>query len=70
MPQVRVDQLMEEMSSEFGRALYRTFQRRYPQDPVSRHLLLKEFRRELNRICNTWSDVSDDVAKCEAEGPR
>ena len=63
MPQVKVDQIVEELSSEFSRALIRTLHRRYPQDPSSRHMLLKEFRRELNRICDTWSDVSDDAAR-------
>ena len=63
MPQVRVEKLLDEMSSEFGRALIRTLHRRYPSDPSSRHILLKEFSRELNRICDTWTEVSDEVAK-------
>ena len=63
MPQVRVDSLLEEMSSEFGRALIRTLHRRYPHDPSSRHVLLKEFRRELNRVCDTWCEVSDEVVR-------
>ena len=65
MPQVKVDQLMEELSSEFGRALIRTIHRRYPNDPASRHILLREFRRELRRVCNTWSDVSDQAVRAE-----
>ena len=57
MARVRVEAVVEHLSSEFRKALDAAVRRQLPGAQFNAHQLYRDFRREVGRKCSTWETV-------------
>jgi hypothetical protein len=59
MAQVKIEDIVEHLSSEMRRALQAAVEEVHPGAQVDPHALFRAFRRAVGRKCNTWEQVPD-----------
>lgn len=59
MARVKIEEIIEDLSSEMKRALEDAVKRILPGAEFDRNQLFREFRRAVGRKCSTWERVSD-----------
>lgn len=59
MAQIKIEEIVSHLSTEFRRALEATVRSKLPDTPFDSHGLFREFRRQVGRKCNTWVRVPD-----------
>ena len=59
MARVRIESIVDHLSSEMTRALEEAVSRMLPDANIDRNELYREFRGAVGRKCSTWANVSD-----------
>ena len=59
MARVRIESIVEHLSSEMRRALEDAVNETLPEAEVDAHALYRAFRRAVARKCNIWESVPD-----------
>lgn len=59
MARVKIEDIIEDLSSEMKRALEDAVERVLPDSRFDRNHLYREFKRAVGRKCNTWERVPD-----------
>ncbi len=59
MARVRIEDIVDHLSSEMRSALDDAVKRALPDAEFDAHQLFREFRRAVGRKCNTWEAVPD-----------
>jgi len=65
MARVKIEQIVDHLSSEMRRALEDAVQRTCPDCRVDAHALFREFKRAVGRKCSTWENVPDHYVEAE-----
>lgn len=59
MAQVKIEDIVDHLSSEFRRALEDTFAAHAPNVRIDSYQVFRDFRRAVYRKCNVWENVPD-----------
>jgi hypothetical protein len=59
MARVKIEEIVDHLSSDMRRALADAVQRACPGCDVDKRALFREFRRAVGRKCSTWENVPD-----------
>lgn len=59
MAKVKIEEIVDHLSSEMRRALAQTVATMVPDASVDEHELFREFKRNVYRKCSTWENVPD-----------
>ena len=59
MARVKMEKIVDHLSSEIRRALVDAVEREIPGSSVDAYSLFREFRRAVGRKCSTWERVPD-----------
>lgn len=59
MARVKIEDVVDHLSSEFRRALEEVFQNHAPGTAIDSRAVFRDFRRAVYRKCNTWENVPD-----------
>ena len=65
MARVRIEDVVEHLSSEMRRALEDAVKATMPKAPFDAQALYRAFRRGVGRRCNTWERVPDHYVEVE-----
>lgn len=65
MARVKIEYVVDHLSSQFRRALEATLQEHFPNEPYDSHAVFRTFKRMVSRKCNTWENVSDSYVEKE-----
>jgi hypothetical protein len=65
MARVRIEQIVDHLSSEMRRALEAAVSEVAPDAHVDAHDLFRAFRRAVGRKCSTWETVPDQLVETE-----
>jgi len=65
MAHIKIEEVVDHLSSEMKRALERAVQRTCPDVKFNRNELFREFRRAVRSKCSTWECVPDRYIKAE-----
>jgi hypothetical protein len=63
MAQVKIDDIVNDLSSEMGNALEAAVREVLPAANFNRHDLFRAFQRAVSSRCSTWEKVRDDYVK-------
>lgn len=63
MAKVKIESIVDHLSSEMKRALEAALSNVVPAVHIDRDELFREFRREVGRKCSTWETVNDSHVK-------
>lgn len=63
MARVKIEEIVDHLGSEFGRAFEDTVKKVFPEASFDRNQLFREFRRNVGRRCNTWETVPDQLVE-------
>jgi hypothetical protein len=59
MARVRVEDIVDHLSSQMRKALEAAVREVHPNAAIDPHALFRSFRRAVGRKCNTWEQVPD-----------
>lgn len=59
MAKVKIEEIVDHLSSEFRRALEDTFAEHAPGVEIDSYQVFRDFKRAVYRKCNTWENVPD-----------
>jgi hypothetical protein len=65
MAYVKIEDVIDHLSSETEKALEKTFSKFSPEVSVSRRTLFREFKRQLYKRTKTWEQVPDRFVKLQ-----
>ena len=65
MARVKIEEIIDHLSSEFRKALEDTVNQVAPNVQVDRYELFREFKRAVRRKCSTWERVPDRFVEKE-----
>lgn len=65
MARIKMEDIVDQLSSELKRALRDAVRRTLPDADFSEQELFRNFKREVGRKCNTWERVSDRFVENE-----
>lgn len=65
MARVKVDDIVDDLSTEFRGALEAAVQEVLPEAEFDRYQLFLAFKRAVRRKCNTWERVRDDYVEAD-----
>jgi len=65
MARIKIEDVVEHLSSEFRRALADTIARELPDAEFDPHQLFRTFRRSVGRKCSTWETIPDQYVDTE-----
>jgi len=65
MAQVKIEQIVDHLSSAMRRVLEAAVRTNIPQANFEPFELFREFRREVGRKCNTWETVPDEYVEAD-----
>lgn len=65
MARVKIEQIVDHLSSEMKRALERAVERTCPDTRFDRNQLFREFRRAVGAKCSTWEYVPDQYVEAD-----
>lgn len=60
MARIKIEAILDDLSSEMKRALDDAVKRILPDAEFNRNQLFREFKRAVGRKCSTWERVPDD----------
>ena len=63
MARVKIEEIIDHLSSEMRRALEETLRTIAPSVHCDAHQLFREFRRNVGRKCSTWETVPDQYVE-------
>ena len=63
MAKVRIEEIVDHLSSEMRRALADAVREVLPNATVDDHALYRAFVRAVRRKCNTWENVPDQYVE-------
>lgn len=63
MAQIKIDDIVDHLSSEFKTALASTVRNQIPGATFSDEGLFQEFSRQIYRACRIWESVPDKAVK-------
>lgn len=59
MARVKMEEIVDHLSSEMRRALAQTIRQEFPEVDFDERALFRKFRRNVGRRCSTWENVPD-----------
>lgn len=59
MARVKVEEIVDHLSTEFRKALAMTIRNEFPDASFDERALYRKFRRNVGRKCSTWERVPD-----------
>lgn len=59
MARIKVEEIVDHLSSEFRRALAETVREHIPNAEFEEYALYRTFRRKIDAKCNVWETVPD-----------
>jgi hypothetical protein len=65
MARVRIEEIVDHLSSDIRRALEDAVQRTHPNCEIDSHELFRTFRRAVGRKCGAWENVPDRLVKLD-----
>ena len=65
MTRVKIEDIVDHLSTQIRRALEDAVKRVSPDAHFDAHQLFREFRRAVGRKCNTWENVPDRFVEKE-----
>lgn len=65
MARVKIEEVIDHLSSEMRRALEDAVRETIPNVQVDAHELFRSFRRAVRRKCSTWERVPDNYVDIE-----
>ena len=63
MARVKIEEVIDHLSSEMKRALEQAVSNSIPGAQFDRNLLFREFRKSVYRKCNVWENVPDQYVE-------
>ena len=63
MARVKIEEIVDHLSSEFRCALEDTVKKVFPEAKFDRNQLFREFSRNVGRKCNIWETVPDQFVE-------
>ena len=65
MARVKIEDIVDHLSSDMKRALERAVERTCPDVAFDRNQLFREFRRAVGAKCRTWESVPDHYVEVD-----
>lgn len=65
MAKVKIEEVIDHLSSEMKRALEMTLEDVLPGANIDRNDLFRAFKRAVRRKCNTWEQVPDQYVQLD-----
>jgi hypothetical protein len=65
MARVKIEEIVDHLSSEMSRALEDAVDRTFPNEQFDRNALFREFRRAVGRQCRRWENVPDHYVETD-----
>lgn len=59
MAKVKIEEVVDHLSSEFRRSLEEVFQKHAPNVQIDAYQVFRDFKSAVYRKCNTWESVPD-----------
>jgi hypothetical protein len=59
MARVKIEEVVDHLSSEFTAALLETFRKHAPDAQINQHQAFRDFKSAVYRKCSTWERVPD-----------
>jgi hypothetical protein len=63
MAKVKIEDVVDHLSSEFRRALEETMKEHFPNQSFDTHNVFRTFKRQVSRKCNTWESVPEQYVE-------
>lgn len=63
MARVKMEEIVDHLSSDMKRALEATIREVYPNAQIDRSQLYRSFRKNVRRKCGTWENVPDSYVE-------
>jgi hypothetical protein len=63
MARVKIEEIIEYLDDEMKRALADTVKAAFPDAEINTRQLFQEFKRNVQRRCNTWENVPDRLVE-------
>ena len=63
MARIKIEEVIDSLSSEMKRALKESVEKVLPGTIVDSSTLFREFKRSVGRKCNTWERVPDSYVE-------
>jgi hypothetical protein len=67
MAKVKIEEIVDHLSSEMRRALEEALSTVMPNAAVDGHEFFRAFRRAVGRRCNTWETVPDSYVEKQSK---
>lgn len=65
MARVKMDELVDHLSSEMKKALDDTLQKHFAGQSYDRNAFFRDFTRNVYRRCNVWENVPDQYVEAD-----
>lgn len=65
MAKVKIEEIVDHLSSEFRRALAETMSEHFPKENFDEREIFRTFKRQVYRKCNVWEDVPNDYVELD-----
>ena len=65
MAKVKIEDVVDHLSTEFRHALEETLKRHFPNQSFNSHEVYRTFTREVYKKCNIWENVPDRLVQKE-----
>ena len=65
MAKVKIEDVVDHLSSEFRRALEETIEEHFPNQNFDSRDVFRTFKRQVYRKCNVWENVPDQYVEKE-----
>ena len=59
MAQIKIEDIVDNLSSEFRRALEDTIKEHFPKITFDSYYVFRTFNRKISSKCSTWENVPD-----------
>lgn len=63
MARVKIEEIIDYLDTDIKNALSEAVSQVIPEAEYDRDELFREFKRSVDRKCNTWEDVPDDCVE-------
>lgn len=63
MAKVKIEEVVDHLSSEFRRALEEVFRKHAPNANINSHQVFRDFRSAVYRKCSTWENIPDQYVE-------
>jgi hypothetical protein len=67
MARVKIEEIIDSLSSEIRNALEASVRQVIPNTQFDTHQLFREFKRAVGRKCNTWEPVPDQYVETDED---